>query len=159
MRELAPAIVLLGTGVRQRFPHLRLYQSLTAAAIGVEVMDSGAARGPTTSSRPRAGAWPPRSSSPETGVRLPFRKSWGQTPISRPANRNWGHTPISRPANCDRTQSSRAPTRFVPAGPRARAPRAVRARRQRGRIGRRPTPTRSGWHRGSRGSPVRQPAG
>jgi uncharacterized protein len=43
VRELAPAIVLLGTGVRQRFPHPRLYQSLTAAAIGVEVMDSGAA--------------------------------------------------------------------------------------------------------------------
>ena len=43
VRELAPAIVLLGTGVRQRFPPPRLYQALTAAAIGVEVMDSGAA--------------------------------------------------------------------------------------------------------------------
>lgn len=40
---LAPEIVLLGTGARQRFPHPRLYQALTAAHIGVEVMDSGAA--------------------------------------------------------------------------------------------------------------------
>ena len=43
VRALAPAIVLLGTGVRQRFPHPRLYQALLVAGIGVEVMDSSAA--------------------------------------------------------------------------------------------------------------------
>jgi uncharacterized protein len=41
--ELRPAIVLVGTGLRQRFPHPRLYQALIAAGIGVEVMDSSAA--------------------------------------------------------------------------------------------------------------------
>jgi len=41
--DLAPAIVLLGTGSRQRFPHPRVYQALIAAGIGVEVMDSRAA--------------------------------------------------------------------------------------------------------------------
>lgn len=40
---LQPEIVLLGTGSRQRFPHPRLYRSLTDAGIGVEVMDSAAA--------------------------------------------------------------------------------------------------------------------
>jgi len=43
VRELEPAIVLLGTGARQRFPHPRLYQALLADRIGVEVMDSSAA--------------------------------------------------------------------------------------------------------------------
>ena len=41
--ELAPEIVLLGTGARQRFPHPRVYRALTDAGIGVEVMDSAAA--------------------------------------------------------------------------------------------------------------------
>jgi uncharacterized protein len=41
--ELAPEVVLLGTGARQRFPHPRLTAPLTAAGIGVEAMDSGAA--------------------------------------------------------------------------------------------------------------------
>ena len=40
---LTPEIVLFGTGARQRFPHPRLYRSLTDAGIGVEVMDSAAA--------------------------------------------------------------------------------------------------------------------
>jgi uncharacterized protein len=40
---LTPEIVLLGTGVRQRFPHPRLYAALTGARVGVEVMDTGAA--------------------------------------------------------------------------------------------------------------------
>ena len=40
---LRPAIVLLGTGARQRFPHPRLYRALIDAGVGVEVMDSGAA--------------------------------------------------------------------------------------------------------------------
>jgi uncharacterized protein len=43
VRALEPAIVLLGTGTRQRFPHPRVYQALIAARIGVEVMDSSAA--------------------------------------------------------------------------------------------------------------------
>jgi uncharacterized protein len=43
IRALSPEIVLFGTGVRQRFPHPRLYRSLTDAGIGVEVMDSAAA--------------------------------------------------------------------------------------------------------------------
>jgi uncharacterized protein len=43
VKALAPEIVLLGTGARQRFPHPRLYRTLTADRIGVEVMDSAAA--------------------------------------------------------------------------------------------------------------------
>ncbi|MBI3902925.1 MAG: Mth938-like domain-containing protein [Nitrosomonadales bacterium] len=39
---LKPEILLLGTGARQRFPHPRLYQALTAARIGVECMDTPA---------------------------------------------------------------------------------------------------------------------
>jgi uncharacterized protein len=38
-----PEILLLGTGARQRFPHPRLSQGLTAARVGLEVMDSRAA--------------------------------------------------------------------------------------------------------------------
>jgi uncharacterized protein len=43
MLALAPEVVLLGTGSRQHFPHPRLHASLSAARIGVEVMDTGAA--------------------------------------------------------------------------------------------------------------------
>lgn len=38
-----PALVLLGTGARQRIPHPRLLRALTAAHVGVEAMDTGAA--------------------------------------------------------------------------------------------------------------------
>jgi len=38
-----PDVLLLGTGVRQRFPHPRLYRSLTEAGICVECMDTPAA--------------------------------------------------------------------------------------------------------------------
>ncbi|MEO6748840.1 MAG: MTH938/NDUFAF3 family protein [Casimicrobiaceae bacterium] len=38
-----PEIVLLGTGVTQQFAHPQLYQALTDARIGVEVMDTRAA--------------------------------------------------------------------------------------------------------------------
>ena len=38
-----PEMVLLGTGDRQQFPHPRLLQSLSAARVGVEVMDTRAA--------------------------------------------------------------------------------------------------------------------
>ena len=38
-----PEMVLLGTGARQRFPHPRLLQALSAAHVGVEVMDTRAA--------------------------------------------------------------------------------------------------------------------
>ncbi|MFT3804633.1 MAG: Mth938-like domain-containing protein [Burkholderiaceae bacterium] len=41
--EIAPDIVLLGTGRRQRFPSPRLTQALLARRIGVEVMDTPAA--------------------------------------------------------------------------------------------------------------------
>lgn len=41
--EHAPEMVLLGTGERQRFPHPRLTQSLAAARVGVEAMDTRAA--------------------------------------------------------------------------------------------------------------------
>ncbi|TCO82096.1 uncharacterized protein EV699_106193 [Plasticicumulans lactativorans] len=41
--ELRPEVVLLGTGARQRFPHPRLTQALTAAGIAVEVMSTDAA--------------------------------------------------------------------------------------------------------------------
>lgn len=40
---LAPDVVLLGTGARQRFPHPRLVAPLAARRIGVEAMDTGAA--------------------------------------------------------------------------------------------------------------------
>lgn len=40
---LAPEVLLLGTGARQRFPHPRLYRALTDAGIGVECMDTPAA--------------------------------------------------------------------------------------------------------------------
>ena len=43
VHALAPELVLLGTGARQRFPHPRLYRALSNAGIGVEVMDSAAA--------------------------------------------------------------------------------------------------------------------
>jgi uncharacterized protein len=41
--ELQPEIVLLGTGARQRFPSPRLTRALTAAGIGLDVMDTPAA--------------------------------------------------------------------------------------------------------------------
>jgi uncharacterized protein len=41
--ELAPDVVLLGTGASIRFPHPRLIRALTDAGIGVEVMDTPAA--------------------------------------------------------------------------------------------------------------------
>jgi uncharacterized protein len=43
LKSLAPEIVLLGTGPTQRFPHPSLTAALTAAGIGVEVMDLKAA--------------------------------------------------------------------------------------------------------------------
>jgi len=39
----SPDLVLLGTGAAIRFPHPRLMQALTAARVGVEVMDTAAA--------------------------------------------------------------------------------------------------------------------
>ena len=41
--SLKPDVLLLGTGSRQRFPHPRLYRSLTDAGVGVECMDTPAA--------------------------------------------------------------------------------------------------------------------
>ena len=41
--ELAPEVVLLGTGIAQRFPHPRLLAPFAAAGIGVEVMGTDAA--------------------------------------------------------------------------------------------------------------------
>jgi len=38
-----PEIVLLGTGVRQRFPHPRVSAALAGARIGLDVMDTPAA--------------------------------------------------------------------------------------------------------------------
>jgi uncharacterized protein len=43
LKALAPEILLLGTGPKQRFPHPRLTAPLAAAGIGVEVMDLKAA--------------------------------------------------------------------------------------------------------------------
>ncbi len=40
---LEPEIVLLGTGSRQRFPHPRFTQVLSARGVGLEVMDTAAA--------------------------------------------------------------------------------------------------------------------
>jgi len=39
----APDLIVLGTGAILRFPHHRLTQALTAARVGVEVMDTAAA--------------------------------------------------------------------------------------------------------------------
>jgi uncharacterized protein len=41
--ELAPEILLIGTGPKQRFPHPRLTRRLTDKRIGVEAMDLRAA--------------------------------------------------------------------------------------------------------------------
>ena len=43
LRDLRSEVVLLGTGVRQRFPHPGLTRLLTDARIGLEVMDTQAA--------------------------------------------------------------------------------------------------------------------
>jgi uncharacterized protein len=40
---LAPALVLLGSGARQRFPHPSISRALTEARIALEVMDTQAA--------------------------------------------------------------------------------------------------------------------
>lgn len=40
---LKPDVLLLGTGATQRFPHPRLYRTLTNAGIGVECMTTPAA--------------------------------------------------------------------------------------------------------------------
>ena len=41
--DLAPEILLLGTGARQRFPRAELLKDLMTARIGLEVMDTPAA--------------------------------------------------------------------------------------------------------------------
>jgi uncharacterized protein len=41
--DLKPELVILGTGVRHRFPHPSLYQCLISSGIGLEHMDTGAA--------------------------------------------------------------------------------------------------------------------
>lgn len=41
--EYRPALILLGSGRRHRFPHPNLYRDLIAAGIGLEHMDTGAA--------------------------------------------------------------------------------------------------------------------
>jgi len=41
--ELAPQVVVLGTGRRQRFPDPAIYAALLERGIGVEIMDTGAA--------------------------------------------------------------------------------------------------------------------
>jgi uncharacterized protein len=43
LAELAPEIVLLGTGAKQHFPHPSLTQPLMEKRIGLEVMDTPAA--------------------------------------------------------------------------------------------------------------------
>ena len=43
LAALTGTVLLLGTGVRQRFPAPPLLRPLVAAGIGVEVMDTGAA--------------------------------------------------------------------------------------------------------------------
>lgn len=40
--DLAPEVLLFGTGPKQRFPHPRLYRALTDARIAVEFMDTPA---------------------------------------------------------------------------------------------------------------------
>ncbi len=40
---IRPEVLLFGTGARQRFPHPRLYRTLTEAGIALECMDTPAA--------------------------------------------------------------------------------------------------------------------
>jgi uncharacterized protein len=40
---LSPEVLLLGTGVKQRFPGREVYAALHAARVGFEIMDTGAA--------------------------------------------------------------------------------------------------------------------
>lgn len=41
--ELAPELLLLGTGPRQNFPEPALYANLLSRGLGLEIMDTGAA--------------------------------------------------------------------------------------------------------------------
>ncbi len=41
--NLAPDVILLGTGERQIFPSVELYEPLIQSGIGIEIMDSAAA--------------------------------------------------------------------------------------------------------------------
>lgn len=43
LKALNPDLVVLGTGPQQRFPNPSLYQSLTSAGIGLEIMSTPAA--------------------------------------------------------------------------------------------------------------------
>jgi uncharacterized protein len=43
LARLKPEMVLLGTGMQQRFPHPRLSRALVQAGIGLDVMDTRAA--------------------------------------------------------------------------------------------------------------------
>jgi uncharacterized protein len=43
LRALKPEVLILGTGVKLRFPAPRLYRTLSEAHIGVECMDTAAA--------------------------------------------------------------------------------------------------------------------
>jgi uncharacterized protein len=43
IRDLAPALVIVGTGARQRFPKPVLLRPLIDAGIGFEIMDTGSA--------------------------------------------------------------------------------------------------------------------
>ena len=43
MVDLKPELILIGTGIRQRFPKPELLKSLISAKIGFEIMDSQAA--------------------------------------------------------------------------------------------------------------------
>lgn len=43
LAALRPEIVLLGTGIRQRFPHPSLYADLIRASIGIEIMNTASA--------------------------------------------------------------------------------------------------------------------
>jgi uncharacterized protein len=41
--ELDPQVIIVGTGKRQIFPNPRIYYSILAQGVGVEIMDTGAA--------------------------------------------------------------------------------------------------------------------
>lgn len=41
--DLAPELVLIGTGIKQQFPALAVLQPLIRAQVGYEIMDTGAA--------------------------------------------------------------------------------------------------------------------
>jgi len=68
----APEMVIVGTGDRQRFLHPRLTQALTAARVGVDMMDTRAACRPA-----RPSAWRGAGPRAKRALRCARAQAWG----------------------------------------------------------------------------------